>query len=134
MKEQMNNMIVIETKALEALLLALDEQYKYLVKNDVFALEKMTSRIENCSREIAKCEMERRKLTNGAPMGEIINKLNDDELDENYRRIQRVIESVRLQKDSNDMIIKQGLGFTTQMLSVLNPDKSPKTYNSYGKR
>lgn len=134
MKEQMNNIIVMETKALEVLLSALDEQYKYLVNNDVFALEKITLKIENCSREIAKYEMERRSLTNGASMREIINQLNDEELEENYRNIQKVIESVRLQKESNEMIIKQGLGFTTKMLSVLNPDKSPKTYNAYGKR
>jgi len=60
--------------------------------------------------------------------------LNNEELENNYRSIKKLLEEIQLQRETNELLIRQGLGFTTQMLNVLNPNKGPKTYNAYGKR
>jgi flagellar biosynthesis/type III secretory pathway chaperone len=134
MTYELNKIIVEEHKALEALLEALDEQFIYLTKRDVFALDKITRKLEQCSKEVAYFEIERRKITNGEAMSKIVNKLKDKELETNYRSIKKLLERIRLQKEVNESLIRQGLSFTNQMLTALNPDRGPKTYNAYGKR
>ena len=128
MKEQLKDIIVREKQALENLLKLLDEQHAMLVTNDIFGLEAITTRIQLCNKEVAEKEVERRKFIGGEAMSKIINSLADNELDNSYRSIK-----VKLQKDSNEMLIKQGLGFSTRMLNIINPDRNMKTYNSYGK-
>lgn len=134
MTAELNRIIVEEYKALKALLEALDEQFECLAKRDALKLAAITEKIERISKEVARFEIERRKITNGQAMSKIVNELKDKELENNYRSIKKLLEQIRFQKDTNEMLIKQGLGFTTQMLNFLNPDRGPKTYNSYGKR
>lgn len=134
MTEELNKIMVEEYKSLQALLGTLDEQFGHLTKREVFALDSITKKIEGCTREVARLEVERRRLTNGNTMGKIIRQVNNEELENNYRDIKKLLEEIKVQKETNDLLIKQVLGFTTQMLNVLNPDKVPKTYNSYGKR
>jgi len=134
MTENLNRIMVEEYRALQALLGALDEQFEYLSKRDAFALDKITQKIEQCAREVARFEVERRKITNGEAMSKIMSDLANEELENNYRNIKKLLEEIQVQKDTNELLIRQGLGFTTQMLNVLNPDKGPKTYNAYGKR
>ncbi|NMM61267.1 flagellar protein FlgN [Clostridium sp. P21] len=131
---ELNSVIVEEIKALQTLLSCLDEQFQYLTKREVFALDAVRSKIEQSSREVASFEMKRRSLTNGEDMNKIVHELKDKELEKNYRDIKKLLDSVVFQKDTNDILIKQQLSFTTQMLNFLNPDRGPKTYNSYGKR
>jgi flagellar biosynthesis/type III secretory pathway chaperone len=134
MTAELNKIILEEHKALKVLLEVLDEQFEYLTKRDVFSLDKVSHKLHECSVEVAHLEMERRKLTDGEAMSKIIEQAKNEELENNYRNIVKLLEEIQLQKETNDMMIRQGLGFTTQMLNVLNPDKCPKTYNSYGKR
>jgi flagellar biosynthesis/type III secretory pathway chaperone len=131
---ELNSVIVEELKALQGLLASLDDQFKYLTKREVFALDSVRNKIEMRSKAVASLEMRRRTLTNGEDMSKIVQELKDEELEKNYRDIKKLLSAIVLQKDTNDMLIKQQLGFTTQMLNFLNPDKAPKTYNSYGKR
>jgi flagellar biosynthesis/type III secretory pathway chaperone len=91
------------------------------------------SEIDKCNKNIAAWEMKRRELTQGRAMSEIINMINDNELYENYRKIKRLLEEVKVQKDTNELLIKQGLGFTNRVINILSPSRTPKTYNSYGK-
>lgn len=134
MIQELNRIMIEEYTALKNLLGALDEQFEYLTKREVFALDKIAKKIENCAREVARFEVERRKITKGEAMSKIIDELNNEELENNYREIKKLLEELQLQKDTNELLVRQGLGFTTQMLNVLNPDKGPKTYNAYGKR
>ena len=128
-----NSVIIRETQALRSLLVIMEEQNKFLINNDVFGLEEIVERLGLCNKGIAEVEVERRKLVNGLPMKEVLAELNDDELYENYRIIQKLLYAVKLQQENNDMLIKLGLSFSTKMLNILNPDKNSKTYNSYGK-
>lgn len=133
MREELNKLMNEELKVIQVLLKYLDEQYKFIVKNDVFGMEDITSKLENASKDIARLEVKRRELTHGEPMSKVIRELNDDEIDTTYRKMKRLLEEARLQKDTNELLIRQGLGYTTRILSILNPDRSAKTYNTYGK-
>jgi flagellar biosynthesis/type III secretory pathway chaperone len=128
-----NLIIIKETVALNKLLTLLETQHELLIKNNVQKLEELVEEMEYCNKEIAKAEVERRKEINGQSMKAIINASKDDELDKNFRAIQRLISEIQVQKETNDMLIKLGLGFSTRILKILNPDRKPKTYNSYGK-
>lgn len=131
---ELKSVIIEEFKALQGLLGSLDEQFQYLTKREVFALDAVRSKIEQSSKEVASLEMKRRSLTKGEDMSKIVRELKDEELEKNYRNTKKLLSSIVFQKDTNDILIKQQLGFTTQMLNFFNPDKAPKTYNSYGKR
>ncbi|WP_315121920.1 flagellar protein FlgN [uncultured Clostridium sp.] len=133
MKERFNTIIVEETKFLEKLLVALEKQHEYITKNEVFKMEAVVEEIQNLNIEIAKWEMERRNLTKGRGMLEIVEELGDSEIENNYRKIRALVEELKTQKELNEALIRQGLGYTTKMLQILNPDRSPKTYGAYGK-
>ena len=128
-----NLIIIKETQALNKLLTLLETQHELLIKNDIKRLEEIVEEIEFCNKEIAEAEVERRKEVKGESMKAMIYESQDEELDRNYRNIQRLISEIQVQKESNDMLIKLGLGFSTRIMKILNPDKNPKTYNSYGK-
>jgi flagellar biosynthesis/type III secretory pathway chaperone len=128
-----NLIIIKETAALKTLLDLLDEQHELLIKNDIKELEDIVLKMEYCNKQIAEAEVERRKLIKGISMKAVVDEAQNDELNKNYRYIQRLISEIQVQKETNDMLIKLGLGFSTRILRILNPDKTPKVYNSYGK-
>jgi flagellar biosynthesis/type III secretory pathway chaperone len=102
------------------------------MKKDVFALEDIVEKIKLSNKEIAKQEVSRRQLVGNEKMQDVINKSNDKDLDLAYREIKKVIENVRLQKETNELLIKQQISFNAQILNVINPKREIKTYNSYG--
>lgn len=134
MKEKLNEILIKEYESLNKLLSTLDKQHNHIVKNDVFGMEAIVKEIGNENRVVAELEMERRKLTQGRNMSDIIRELKDETLDRNFRNIKMLLQQLILQKDNNELLIRQRLGFTTQMLSILSPDRSVKTYNAYGKK
>ncbi len=133
MRDQLNDIIIQESEALEELISLLEEQSKYALESRVFDMEAVVPRIEKCNKKIAELEMKRRGLTGGEAMTKIVNDLNDAELEENYRKIKLLVEDAIVQKNFNIAQISQGLNFTNRILNILNPDRAVKTYNSYGK-
>ncbi|WP_123053461.1 flagellar protein FlgN [Clostridium sp. JN-1] len=131
--EQLNSIILNEYSALKKLLKTLNEQFDYITKRNVFALDAVREKIENCASEVAKYEVERRKITDGRLMSTIVSESGDKTLEKSYEKIQNLLHQVQLQKDTNEILIRQGLNYTTQMLGMLNPNRSPKTYNAYGR-
>lgn len=130
--DQLKEIIVNESCAVEELIKILDEQHDFIAKNNIFDLEDCVKRIENCNRSIAQWEVKRRKIVNDKPMKEVIAKLNDDELDKSYRNIKKLLHAATLQKNLNEALLKQGLSFSSKMLRLLNPDRKAKIYTSYG--
>lgn len=123
-----------EKEALKILLNLLEQQHEYLTKEDVFALDAIVKKIENANKDVASLEMERRSITGEQSIREIVKNFGNENLDLLYREIQHLLHELKTQKDSNDILIRQGLGFTTQILDFINPSgKTTKTYNSYGK-
>jgi hypothetical protein len=128
-----NNIIINEIEALKDLLVLLKEQHDVLIKNDTMKMEEIVDRIQICNKSIATVEVERRKLVNGESMKAVLAKIKDDETHKNYRNIKILLNEVKVQKDSNEMLIKMGLSFSTKMLKIMQPDTKLKTYNSYGR-
>lgn len=129
----LKSIVINEKRALEALLVKLEKQHEFVVKNDVFNMDSIVRDINDSLREIANIEMERRTITSGEDMSKIVEELNDEELEREYREIKKLLHSLELQKSTNELLIKQSLSFTNKMLQYINPDRSAKTYGAYGK-
>ena len=133
LKEMLKNIMQEEMCALKNLLSALDEQHKYIAKNEVAKLFSIVNEIEKCNRNIAKIEVERRKITQGESMKKLVEEYKDGELELSFRNISKLLQEIKLQKDTNEMLIKKGLSFSNQVLNILKPDRRAKTYNAYGR-
>jgi flagellar biosynthesis/type III secretory pathway chaperone len=132
-KDLLNGIILREQEALRKLLLLLEKQHELILKNDIFGLESIVENIQECNKEIAQIEVERRAIVKSNSMRELVESFNDDAIDNNFRSIKMLLNELEIQKTTNEMLIKQGLGFSTRMLNIINPNKNTKTYNSYGK-
>ena len=133
MVQKLNSVMVQETEAVRNLLLELEEQHRCIIVNDIFGMEACVNKIKEANKNIAFMEVERRRLTKNRVMMEIIEEAKDIELEKNYHKIKRLLQEVVLQKDTNELLIRQGLRFTNRMLNVLNPSRETTTYNAYGK-
>ncbi|KEH88700.1 flagellar biosynthesis protein FlgN [Clostridium novyi A str. 4540] len=123
--------------ALNKLLLILEKQHEYIIKNDVFGMEAVVEDIQKSNQEVADLELKRRQFTNGLledkTLGKLIYELDNPKLIEVFRKVRNKLEEIRLQKDTNDLLIKQGISLNNRILAFLNPDRQAKTYNGYGK-
>lgn len=122
-----------EMNALKELLSALEEQHKFLAHNEIINLEALVEKIDECNKNVAKIEVERRKITNGEPMKKLVQDCKDNELEACYRDINKLLQELKVQKDTNELLIRKGLSFSSQMLNLLKPDRNAKTYNAYGR-
>lgn len=132
MIDKLTEVLVKEEGALRKLLDLLDEQFKLIMLKNIFGMEEMVERLQRCNKEIAEFEVERRKLIGGKSMREVVKALDNNDLDNAYRGIKKLLEAITLQKDTNETLIKQQLGYTNKMLNIINPRREVKTYNSYG--
>lgn len=121
-----------EREALENLLKLLDEQYEYIMKKKVIELEGLVDKIKNANKDIALAEVNRRKLVGNESMKDLVNQYADEKLDLEYRNIKKLLEAIKLQKETNELLIRQQMSFNNQMLNIINPKRENKTYNSYG--
>ena len=132
MSNELTIVIKNEGEALKKLLSLLEKQYKHVIKKEVFELEALVDEIKLVNKEVAQAEVERRKLVGKRSMREIVNTSNDEELDNSYREINRIILAVKQQKETNELLIRQQMSFNNQILNIINPRREMKTYNSYG--
>lgn len=132
MSNELTIVIKNEGEALKKLLSLLEKQYKHVMKKEVFELEDLVDEIKLVNKEVAQAEVERRKLVGKRSMREIVNTSNDEELDNSYREINRIILAVKQQKETNELLIRQQMSFNNQILNIINPRREMKTYNSYG--
>lgn len=131
-----NNLIDImqkEKNALENLLLLLEKQHKSIVNKEVLKLHGIVDEIKLANRDVATQEVARRKILNGKKVKDIINESDNKELDRTYRDIKMVLESIRLQNETNELLVKQQLIFANKMLSIINPRREVGTYNACGR-
>ncbi|NFV12925.1 flagellar protein FlgN [Clostridium sporogenes] len=134
MEEKIKQSLKEEIIVLKELLSLLDDQYKFISFKKTFELDKIAVDIEGKCKELAQKEMARRNLVGESSMKEFITNSKDEELREIYKETTNVLDEIKLQKDSNDMLIRQSISLTTNMLNILNPDRTPKTYGPYGRR
>ena len=132
MDKKLVDIIINETNALENLLALLKEQYVYIMKKDVFSIEEVIEKIKLSNQQIAQEEVNRRKLVGNKPMREIINESKNEDLVDEYRKVKKIITLVKQQQETNELLIKQQIGFNTQILNLINPRRDVKTYTSMG--
>lgn len=122
-----------EKNLLKKLLELLDNQYEYILDQDVMKVDKVARDLDEISKKIAKSEIERRKIMgNEAKVGEIINKTEDELLIKAYDEIQVILRDIQIQKEANEELIKNKIFFTKKMINMLNPNRPNQTYNAYG--
>ncbi|EJP6470974.1 flagellar protein FlgN [Clostridium botulinum] len=134
MEEKIKQSLKEEIIVLKELLSLLDDQHNFISFKKTFELDKIAVDIEEKCKELAQKEMARRNLVGESSMKEFITNSEDKELKEMYKEATNVLDEIKLQKDSNDMLIRQSISLTTNMLNILNPDRTPKTYGPYGRR
>lgn len=136
-KFQLGEIMKFQAENLNGLLSFLEEQHGYIVKNDVFKMEAVVEKIQECNQQVANIELKRRQMTKDLlgdrTFGKFVEELDDEELYEKLREIRKILEAIRLQKDTNELLLKQSISFTNRMLIMMNPDRQAKTYNGYGK-
>lgn len=132
MIEKLIELINIQEKHLNQLLSLLKIQKKLIIKKDAFSLEVLVDKLKECSKQIAKDEVERRKILNNRSLKEIVYNSDSKELKDAYYKIEKTVNEVINEKDTNVLLLKQQLMFTNKMLNIMNPSREIKTYNSIG--
>lgn len=127
-------LVIFEQKeVLQELLNLLDKQYDFILSKDVINLDKIASEMDDISKKLATIELRRRNLSEGADLKKLIEDSQDNHIKDAYENIKITLTSIQLQKETNEILIKQNLFFTHKMLSMINIPNSTGTYNSYGK-
>lgn len=132
MDSNLKNILYFEEEKLRELLELLDKQYKLILNKDIFGMESVVEEIKLKNKEVAEAEVKRRRYLGNESIREYIENSKDESLDYSYRRIQKLLNEMILQKDTNELLIKQQLSFTNKILNIINPKKDAATYNSYG--
>lgn len=130
--EELKKVLLLEEQEIRGLLNSLENQYKLLIKKDIFGLEAIVEELQNKNKLVAESEVNRRRILGQNSLKEVVKNSNDEELDLIYRNIQKLLEEIVLQKETNDLLIKQQVTFTNRMLNIINPKREIPTYNSYG--
>ncbi len=134
MRDKIFGIMDREHDALENLLNLLEEQHRYIASDSLLEMEECVKKIQSASKNIAEIEMERRSLLGDTSMKTVVDKSGDSQISELYKDIRRQLEALTMQKETNDLILKQKLSFTNQLLNTLKPNsKRANVYNSYGK-
>ena len=133
MKEALNELILKEIEALNTLLMLLEKQHELYLEKNIFGLEDIVKKIETANIEVAKVEVQRRKLEGDKPIRVFVEEINDDALNKNFNDMVEFVEKVKSQNTVNQFLIKQGLLFANKMLNLFGQNKNVKTYNGYGK-
>lgn len=102
------------------------------MKKDAFSLEGLVDKLNECSKKIAREEVARRNLLNNGSLKEFVYNAKNTELSKTYGEVSETIHKVILQKDTNEMLIKQQISLNAKVLEMMNPNRDIKTYNSYG--
>jgi flagellar biosynthesis/type III secretory pathway chaperone len=132
MINELIKLIQSQEEDLKKLLEMLETQYEMIMSKDVFGLEGLVDKINECGKRIAQDEVKRRKLLDNGSIKEFVNESLNEELKRSYSKIQDTLNEVISRKETNDTLLKQQIVFNNKMLEIMNPRREIKTYNSYG--
>jgi flagellar biosynthesis/type III secretory pathway chaperone len=132
MENELIKLMQDQERDLRELLELLETQYKLIMSKDAFGLEGLVDELGVCGKKIAKEEVQRRNITGDESIKEIVSNSGNEELKELFGKIQDTLNKVILQKETNDILLKQKILFNNKMLQMLNPNRENKMYNSYG--
>lgn len=132
MVEKLIELMKSQEKHLVQLLELFEIQKDLIMKKDAFALEGLVDKLNECSKKIAREEVARRNLLNNGSLKEFVYNAKNEELSKTYAEVSEMVHKVMLQKDTNEMLIKQQISLNAKVLQMMNPNREIKTYNSYG--
>lgn len=123
-----------EKNILKNLLKLLDEQHDCIISKDIIKIDNISKRLDEASKDLAKIEIKRRTIMgNKVDIKDIVETCNDENIKLAYDEIRNTIKMIEIQKEANDILIKQRLFFTKKMINLIKPSKGIGVYNSYGK-
>lgn len=134
MKPELKVIIYEEKRILKELLDLLDMQHNYILSKDIIQMDKVSCMIDDLAKELADLELRRISIIGKTEkFSKIIESCQDDHLITSYKDIKSILHMINIQKDKNEILIKQGLFFNKKMMNLIMPSKKMATYNAYGK-
>lgn len=124
-----------ELNTLESLLNLLENQYNLLVsiEKDVVKISQIAEEIDLVIKNIANYEIEKKQILQGKSLGEVVEKYNDEKVSNVYVKTLNLLDIIAMQKDTNNVFVKQQLFFTKSMIRAITPKRNAEVYDSYGK-
>lgn len=133
MNPELKVVIFEEKDSLKKLLKLLDEQYDLVINKEVIKMDKVAKDLEEIAKELARIEIRRRKIMGAdTNIRELVEACGDKNITEAYEDIVGTLKMIEIQKEANDILIKQNLFFTKKMLNMVKPNKNVGTYNAHG--
>ncbi|MPN01617.1 hypothetical protein SDC9_148827 [bioreactor metagenome] len=133
MNSQLKVIIFEEKNIIKNLLTLLDEQYSLIIDKDVIKMDKIAKELDEAAKDLARIEIKRRNIMGSeASMKEVVEDSNDEKVKQAYEEIQTTLKMIEIQKEANEILIKQRLFFTKKMINCIKPNKGIGTYNAYG--
>lgn len=133
MNSQLKVIIFEEKNIIKNLLTLLDEQYNFIIDKDVIKMDKIAKELDEVAKNLARIEIKRRNIMGSeSSMKEVVEASNDEKINQAYEEIQAALKMIEMQKEANEILIKQRLFFTKKMINCLKPNKGIGTYNAYG--
>lgn len=133
MNPELKVIIFDEKDKLKDLLKLLDEQYNLVINKELIKLDKIARDLDEAAKELARIEIRRRKIMGSdTSMKQTIENCDDTSIQEAYEDIKSTLKMIEIQKEANDILIKQKLFFTKKMINFIKPNKGVATYNSSG--
>lgn len=133
MNSQLKVIIFEEKHIIKNLLTLLDKQYSFIIDKDVIKMDNIAKELDEVAKDLARIEIKRRQIMGSeASMKEVVEASNDEKIKQAYEEIQTTLKMLEIQKEANEILIKQRLFFTKKMINCIKPNKGIGTYNAYG--
>ncbi|WP_148557980.1 flagellar export chaperone FlgN [Terrisporobacter petrolearius] len=133
MNSQLKVVIFEEKNIIKNLLTLLDEQYNLIIDKDVIKMDKIAKELDESAKNLARIEIKRRNIMGSeSSMKEVVEASDDEKIKQAYEEIQATLKMIEIQKEANEILIKQRLFFTQKMMNCIKPNKGIGTYNAYG--
>ena len=133
MNSQLKVVIFEEKNIIKNLLTLLDEQYNLIIDKDVIKMDKIAKELDESAKNLARIEIKRRNIMGSeSSMKEVVDASDDEKIKQAYEEIQATLKMIEIQKEANEILIKQRLFFTQKIMNCIKPNKGIGTYNAYG--
>ena len=110
--------IIKEKEELNNLLGLLEKQHAMVLAKDVFGLEALVDEIKAANKGVASMEMERRKIAGTKSMSLLVKESGDEETDREFREVKKLLEAIKLQKETNELLIRQRMSYNNQIIHM----------------
>lgn len=124
-----------ELNMLESLLILLENQYNLLVsiEKDVVKISQIAEEIDSIIKNIANYEIEKKQILQGRSLNKVVEEYNDEKISSMYSKTLNLLDTIAMQKDANNVFVKQQLFFTKSMIRAITPKRNAEVYDNCGK-